>query len=89
MAVGSYLIWALPSQPVFVDSRLEFYPLAQWKDLYTIESGENIDAILAHYGSDGVFCAKHLESPLITALRRRPEFQMRYEDADFAYFVRR
>jgi hypothetical protein len=89
MAFGSYLIWALPSQPVFVDPRLEFYPLAQWQDVERLERGEEIDAILSRYGGDGFFCTKQREARLVTALRRRPEFQMRYEDDNFAYFVRR
>jgi MFS family permease len=89
MAVGSYLIWALPSQPVFVDPRLEFYPLAQWKDLEQLERAQDIDPILARYDGRGFLCTKQRETPLITALRRRPEFEMRYEDSSFAYFVKR
>jgi hypothetical protein len=89
MAVGSFLIWALPSQAVFVDPRMELYPLAQWKDLEALERGENIDAILARYQGEGFFCTKQREGRLVAALWRRPEFELRYEDADFAYFVRR
>jgi hypothetical protein len=89
MAVGSYLIWALPSQPVFVDPRIEHYPLPQWRDVEALERGENIDELVARYESDGILCTKEREAPLLGALRRRPEFQLRYEDADFAYFVRR
>jgi hypothetical protein len=88
MAFGSYLIWALPSQPVFVDPRLEFYPLEQWKDLEALERGENIDSIVARYAGDGFFCTKQREYRLISALMARPDYQMRYEDSDFAYFVR-
>jgi hypothetical protein len=89
MAFGSYLIWALPSQRVFVDPRLEFYPLAQWRDVEAIEQGENIDTILERYGGAGFLCTKQREMPLVGALKRRPEFELRYEDSNFAYFVRR
>jgi hypothetical protein len=89
MAVGSYLIWRLPSQRVFVDPRLEFYPPAQWNDLEALERGEAIDATLARYHADGFLCTKQRETRLVGALRRRSEFEMRYEDSYFAYFVRR
>ena len=88
IAFGSYLIWALPTQPVFVDPRLEFYPIAQWRDLDALERGENIDAIVARYAAAGFLCTKQREARLVAALMHRPDYQMRYEDANFAYFVK-
>ncbi len=32
MGYGSYLIWAVPEQKVFMDPRIELYPLQQWLD---------------------------------------------------------
>src|SRR5262249_26912145 len=39
MQYGSYLIWAAPEQKVFIDTRIELYPLEQWLDYLDLEQG--------------------------------------------------
>jgi hypothetical protein len=88
MGPGSYLIWALPSQRVFVDPRMELYPIDQWGDLPTLEDGKDIDVVLTRYQIDGLLADKHREAPLTHAMRGRAGFQLRFEDADYVYFAR-
>jgi hypothetical protein len=88
MGFGSYLTFALPSQPVFVDPRLEFYPMSFWNDLGAVGAGRNVDSIFARYGIDGVLAEKHGQAALVKALRRRPDFELRFEDDNCAYFAR-
>lgn len=40
MEYGSYLMWALPEQQVFVDGRIELYPYATWLRYRQIVAGE-------------------------------------------------
>lgn len=85
---GTYLLWAVPSQRVFVDGRLELYPRDYWDDVFTLQAGENVDELIARYDIDGLLVDRHAESDLDRALRDRPAFHLRYEDEDAAYFVR-
>ena len=42
MGYGSYLIWALyPDHKVFIDARVELYPLDVWEDYIAINQGQN------------------------------------------------
>lgn len=89
MGAGSYLIWARPSQRVFIDPRIELYPLEQWQDTLTLSAGERITEINAHYHFDAWLLDQHEDSRLIAALRQNRKLRLRYEDADSAYFERR
>jgi hypothetical protein len=46
MGYGSYLIWALPEQGVFVDPRVELYPYEQWLDYVRITNGVRYNELL-------------------------------------------
>jgi hypothetical protein len=88
MGFGSYLIFALPSQPVFLDPRLELYPMSYWNDLATAGAGRDVGAILERYGIEGVLAEKHRQAALVTTMRALAGFELRYEDDDCAYFAR-
>ena len=47
MGYGSYLDWALyPTTQVFVDPRVELYPLALWQDYLAVRDGRDYNALL-------------------------------------------
>jgi hypothetical protein len=55
MGYGSYLIWALyPVEQVFVDPRVELFPLEMWKDYVNLSQGQNAAALLDEYNIDCV-----------------------------------
>jgi len=86
MGPGSYLIWALPDQRVFIDPRIEFYPRTQWDDALALRRGERVSEIADRYQFDAWLLDQQDDAALIAALRERPSVQLRYEDADSAYF---
>lgn len=80
MGYGSYLIWALPQQKVFVDPRVELYPFEQWKDYIRITRGADYNRLLEHYGADRLLLSKERQSDLVDILHRDPIWQLEYED---------
>ena len=80
MGYGSYLIWALPDQGVFVDPRVELYPYDQWMDYIHINNGANYDQLLAKYGADRILLDKDLQPGLAAALVTDPLWTLEYED---------
>ncbi len=85
---GSYLIWAVPEQPVFVDPRIELYPYEQWADYIKLGQGNDVNALLEKYAIDGLLLSKETQKPLINAVRGDAAWTLRYEDDEAAYFVK-
>ncbi|MBN2147170.1 MAG: hypothetical protein JW726_07260 [Anaerolineales bacterium] len=80
MGFGSYLIWALPEQGVFVDTRIELYPYQQWIDYIQISQGIRYNQLLEQYGADRVLLHTNLQAGLSQALAEDPTWTMEYED---------
>lgn len=90
MSYGSYLIWAAPEQKVWIDPRIELYPLNQWLDYQRLSAGEDAAELLARYQVDGLLLGLEDQAGLVAYARERPEeWELRYEDEHSAYFVRR
>ncbi|MBN1919764.1 MAG: hypothetical protein JW892_00845 [Anaerolineae bacterium] len=83
MGYGSYLIWALPEQGVFIDPRVELYPYEQWMDYIRIQQGTRSLELLAQYGVDRVLLDIKLQNELQCVLASAPEWQQEYAD-DYA-----
>ncbi len=81
MGYGSYLIWAVPEQPVFIDPRVELYPLEQWQDYIRISQGVRYNEVLARYGADRVLLDRELQAGLAEALRADAAWTLEYADA--------
>lgn len=81
MGYGSYLIWALPGEKVFVDPRVELYPYELWLDYLRISQAVRHPALLDHYGIDRVLLDKVLQPELARALAEDPGWEKEYEDA--------
>src|SRR5689334_12178879 len=58
---GSYLIWAVPSEKVFVDPRFDLFPLSQWSDYIDVSAGQRIDELLGKYQVDTVLLSRELQ----------------------------
>jgi hypothetical protein len=69
MGYGSYLIWELPDQGVFVDPRVELYPYIQWLDYTRISNGINYNPLLNKYGANRLFLDVEAQSGLIDLLQ--------------------
>jgi len=80
MGYGSYLIWAVPEQKVFIDPRVELYPLSQWEDYIEIEKGHHYADLLAKYGADRVLLDKKIQSGLAGELAKDTGWVLEYSD---------
>jgi hypothetical protein len=80
MGYGSYLIWSVPDQKVFIDPRVELYPYDQWMDYIHINNGANYNELLDKYGVDRILLDKNLQPELATVLQSDPMWNMEYED---------
>lgn len=70
MGQGSYLDWALyPAAQVFIDPRIELYPLTQWRDVIAIGQGRDLDRLLvATYDARCVLLDRDTQPGLAAAL---------------------
>ena len=80
MGYGSYMIWAIPEQAVFIDPRVELYPYEQWQDYIRITRGVDYDRILEQYVVNRLLLSKADQPDLIKLLATDPKWQMEYED---------
>jgi hypothetical protein len=91
MGYGSYLIWALyPEAQVFVDARVELYPIEQWQDYIAINQGQNVDTLLIDkYGVTRVILDRELQPKLSAALQQdRQRWTLEYQDHQSEIFRR-
>ncbi len=81
MGYGSYLIWAVPEQGVFIDPRVELYPYDQWMDYVRIGRGVRYNELLESYGADRILLSLAQQPELALALADDPLWTLEYEDA--------
>ncbi len=86
---GSYLIWAAPDQPVFIDTRIELYPVEQWRDYLALNAGTNAETLLAKYEIDGLLLDNQSQEALLERVRDDPAWTIHYEDEQSTYLTRR
>ncbi|MEO7911052.1 MAG: hypothetical protein ABIV47_15520 [Roseiflexaceae bacterium] len=87
-AYGSYLIWQAPEQPVFIDTRIELYPIEQWRDYINLGQGNNVAGLLQKYAIDGLLLDLKAHKGLIEVIRRDRSWIERYKDDHTVYFTR-
>jgi hypothetical protein len=86
---GSYLTWAAPEQPVFIDTRIELYPYEQWVDYINLGQGNNVARLLGKYDIDGLLLNKQRQEGLVKVVRADSAWTVRYEDDQTVYLLRR
>jgi hypothetical protein len=91
MAFGSYLIWnAQPDYKVFVDSRVELFPISIWDDYFTISNAkEDWEEKLKSYGINTLMLEPENQARLIEAAAQSPNWEMVYQDQAAVIFTRR
>jgi hypothetical protein len=87
MSYGSYLIWAAPDMPVFIDPRIELYPYEQWQDYLRLSNGRNVAELIAEYRFDGMLLSKTEQAPLIAHLAEDPAWRQVYADEQNTVFL--
>jgi hypothetical protein len=80
MGYGSYLIWKIPDQEVFIDPRIELYPMELWEDYISISRGVNIQNLMAQYQITRVLLDKSLQKGLSGELSSSNNWVLEYED---------
>jgi hypothetical protein len=80
MGQASYLIWSLPEQPAFVDTRVEMYPFEIWQDYLYISAAIDYQARLDKYGIDRLLVSPVFQWPLAGALRKSDAWEAEYLD---------
>jgi hypothetical protein len=86
---GSYMIWASPRTPVFIDTRVELYPPDQWHDYVALSTARyDWQEILDHYEVDALLLQRGIQDDLIRAALESPLWDQAYSDAGSALFRR-
>ncbi len=86
---ASYQIWACPRLPVFIDTRLELYPTAQWEDYFAIEQGRfDWEEVAGKYGITHLFLSTYYQPQAIRAARASPRWREVYADDVAVIFAR-
>ncbi len=80
MGYGSYFIWALPEQKVFIDPRVELYPYEQWQDYINITHGVRYAALLDQYGVERIVLDVERQKDLWEALQTDARWRQVYAD---------
>jgi len=91
LSFGSYLIWAAqPDYPVFVDTRLELYPMAIWEDYLAISAAApGWEDRLARYGVCLLMLSPVEQPALLEAVARSPRWERVYEDGAASIWVKK
>jgi hypothetical protein len=88
MGYGSYLIWAVPDQGVFVDPRVELYPYEMWLDYLRISRGTRYNYLLDQYNVDRLLLHVDEQAELIVQLESDPLWRLEYLDEYSQIWVR-
>lgn len=82
MGFGSYLIWAAqPDYHVFVDPRIELYPLDLWLDYLRISTARwDWEERLVDYGVHTLMLSPATQAPLVEAARHSTNWREVYTD---------
>lgn len=91
MGYGSYLSWALyPDTRVFIDPRVELYPLELWRDYLAIQEARGHDSLLIDkYDVRRVVLDRFRMPKLAAALAADPRWRREYADARAEVYRRR
>lgn len=84
---ASYLIFALPSRPVWIDTRFELYPPGQWEKYIAIaNASQEWQKLLDEEGIQLVMLSTDGEPLLITAMQNSAQWCGEYHDEDAFIF---
>lgn len=85
---GSYLMWAAPERRVFIDTRVELYPLEHWRRYGETSQGRGARETLDLHDVDGLLLDARRQAGLVDWALRSPHWLLRYRDRRSVYLVR-
>jgi hypothetical protein len=86
---GSYVIWACPQLPIFIDTRFELYSLQEWLSYLAINGGRyDWQQLLDQRGVTLMLLRRQNQAPLISAATASPCWQEVYRDGISVVFLR-
>jgi hypothetical protein len=89
MSFESYLLYALPERPVWIDPRFEVYPPEHWQDYVDVRNGLWYwEYILNENQINVLLVAKARQPKLILALEDSPNWEEIYQDEISLIFIR-
>jgi hypothetical protein len=78
---ASYMEAKCPDLPIFIDTRFELVPTAQWYEYIDMNSGRSHWTIIADkYGMQYIFASLQDQSHLVDALSANADWQEIYRD---------
>jgi hypothetical protein len=87
---GSWFEFAIPDNPVFVDSRIEVFSHSIWRQYMAVSGGrQGWQAILDRWRVRAVAISPEQQAGLIPLIRRDPTWDLVYMDKDGLIFLRR
>jgi hypothetical protein len=87
---SSYLIYALPSRPVWIDTRFELYPVEQWERYIAIaHAAPGWQSVLDEEGINLVMLSPGGEPLLIEAMHGSDQWCERFRDPNAVIYSRR
>lgn len=90
LAYSSYLIYALPERPVWIDTRFELFPVAQWERYIEInEAAPEWERLLNDEGIELLMLDQAAQPRLIRAVRNSMAWQAQYSDERVIVFSRK
>lgn len=88
-SASSYLIFALPSRPVWIDTRFELYPPEQWEQYSAISNASpDWQKLLDQESIQLTLLSTHAQSTLISAMRGSNQWREKYHDENAVIFGR-
>ena len=86
---SSYLEFALPSRPVWIDTRFEVFPVSQWQEYRDLtDASSDWEALLDQTGARILMVSLEDQPRLVAALRSAPTWCERYRDDLAVIFLR-
>ena len=88
--LASYQIYALPSRPVWIDTRIQVvYPPAMFDEYFAIATASSVwGELLEEYDINLLLLSTVSEPRLVTALEETPEWCRLYEDGTALVYAR-
>lgn len=86
---SSYMVFALPERPVWIDTRFEVYPATQWEQYKSIENATPAwQTLLDRYGVNLLFLSPDGQPNLVAAVQASPVWCQQYRDEEAVIFSR-
>ena len=89
LAFESYLVYALPERPVWVDTRFEVYPPRHWENFGIVNGARwNWEEVLLEDNINVLMLSQKTQTNLISAVETSPNWDEVYADDDSKIFLR-